>query len=78
MLQGWWIFNCRLQKSIDEIESSLVDQETLSDKDSYDEVDHVPIEKQIIKCYLCINRKICKDYTSNMGNSASLCNLQDN
>ena len=45
MLQGWWIFNCRLQKSIDEIESSLVDQETLSDKDSFDEVDHVPIEK---------------------------------
>ena len=47
MLQGWRIFqfHCRLQKSIDEIESSLVDQETLSDKDGGDELDPVLIEK---------------------------------
>ena len=45
MLQGWRIFHCRLQESIDEIESSLVDQETLSDKDSGDELDPVLIEK---------------------------------
>ena len=45
MLQGWWIFHGRLQKSIDEIESLLVHQETLSVKDSNDEVDPVPLEK---------------------------------
>ena len=39
------MFHCRLQKSIDEIESSPLDQETLSDKDSDDEVDPIPIEK---------------------------------
>ena len=32
--------------SIDEIESSFVDQETLYDKDSDDELDPVPIEKK--------------------------------
>ena len=45
MLQGWGIFHCRLQKSIYEIESSLIGQETLSDKDSDDELVPVPIEK---------------------------------
>ena len=68
-----------LQKSIDEVESWLVDQETLSDKDSDDELDPASIEKMIIKCYLCINQKISQDYTSNMGKlSSSRCNLRKN
>ena len=44
LLQGLFL-HCRLQKSIDEIESSLVYQETLSDKDSDDELEPVSIEK---------------------------------
>ena len=62
------MFPCRLQKSIDEIESLFADQETLSDKDSDDELDPVPIEKANNKI-LCINRKTCKYYTSDMGNT---------
>ena len=68
MLQGWRMFPCRLQKSIDEIESLFADQETLSDKDSDDELDPVPIEKADNKI-LCINWKTCKYYTSDMGNT---------
>ena len=54
-------------------------QETFDDEDTddedieediNDELDPVPIKKkQIIKCFMCINRKIYKDYTSNMGKS---------
>ena len=62
------MFYCRLQKSIDEIEPLFADQETLSDKDSDDELDPVPIEKADNKI-LCINRKTCKYYTSDMGNT---------
>lgn len=76
-LKIWWIFPCRLQKSIDKIDAGLVKQETFDDEDIddedieediNDELDPVPIKKkQIIKCFMCINRKIYKDYTSDMG-----------
>ena len=58
MLQGWRIFHCKLQKSIDEIESSLVDQETLSDKDSDHELDPVLIEKTDNKMLLVYQPKV--------------------
>ena len=69
MLQGWWIFHCRLQKSIDEIESLLADQETLSVKDSNDEVDPVPLEKTDNKMLFVYQSKVCKYYTSDMRNT---------
>ena len=69
MLQGWWIFHGRLQKSIDEIESLLVHQETLSVKDSNDEVDPVPLEKTDNKMLFVYQSKVCKYYTSDMRNT---------
>ena len=69
MLQGWWIFHGRLQKSIDEIESFLVHQETLSVKDSNDEVDPVPLEKTDNKMLFVYQSKVCKYYTSDMRNT---------
>ena len=69
MLQGWQIFHYRLQKSIDEIESLLVDQETFSVKDSNDELDPVPIEKTDNKMLFVYQSKVCKYYTSDMRNT---------
>ena len=69
MLQGWQIFHYRLQKSIDEIESLLVDQETFSVKDSNDELDPVPIEKTDNKMLFVYQSKACKYYTSDMRNT---------
>ena len=44
-----------------------IDDEDI-EEDINDELDPVPIKKkQIIKCFMCINRKIYKDYTSDMG-----------
>ena len=46
-----------------------IDDEDI-EEDINDELDPVPIKKkQIIKCFMCINQKIYKDYTSEMGKS---------